>query len=100
MSNYAPPIRDIRFILEDMGNLAEVAALPGLEESTPDITAAILDEAGKFAAEVLAPINRSGDHEGSNIKDNVVTTPKGWKEAYAAYRNAGWSTVAVPEEFG
>ncbi len=100
MSTYTPPIRDMRFILEEMGNLEQVAALPGLEESTADITAAILEEAGKFSAEVLAPLNRVGDVEGCTIKDNVVTTPKGWKDAYTAYRNAGWSTVAVPEEFG
>ena len=100
MNTYTPPLRDMRFILEEMGNLAEVAALPGLEESTSDITNAILEEAGKFAAEVLAPLNQSGDHEGSSVKDGVVTTPKGWKEAYNAYRNGGWSTVAAPEEFG
>ena len=100
MTKYTPPIRDIRFILEDMGHLAEVVALSGLEDSTLDTTLAILEEAGKFSSEVLAPLNRSGDIEGSTIKDNVVTTPKGWKEAYAAYRNGGWSTVAVPEEFG
>jgi alkylation response protein AidB-like acyl-CoA dehydrogenase len=100
MLDYTPPLRDMRFILEDMGTLAEVAALPGLEESTTDITLAILDEAGKFASGVLAPLNRSGDKEGSHVKDAVVTTPVGWKEAYTAYRNGGWSTVAAPEEFG
>jgi alkylation response protein AidB-like acyl-CoA dehydrogenase len=100
MSDYTPPLRDMRFILEDIGNLADVAALPGLEESTPDITSAILEEAGRFAAEVLGPLNQSGDKEGSSISQAVVTTPNGWKAAYAAYRAAGWSTVAAPPEFG
>ncbi|MFY9329677.1 MAG: acyl-CoA dehydrogenase family protein [Georgfuchsia sp.] len=100
MADYAPPLRDMRFILEDMGHLDEVAALPGLEETTADVTLAILDEAGKFAAGVLAPLNRIGDREGCHFQDNVVTTPKGWKEAYAAYRDAGWTGVAGPLEFG
>ena len=100
MSDYTPPLRDMRFILDDMGYLAEVNTLPGLQESTAETTAAILEEAGKFSAEVLAPLNRSGDIAGSTLKDNVVTTPKGWQEAYNAYRNGGWSAVAAPEEFG
>ena len=100
MADYTPPLRDMRFILEELGYLDEVAALPGLEESTADVTFAIIDEAGKFAAAMLAPLNQSGDQEGCHLQDNVVTTAKGWKEAYAAYRDAGWTGVAGPQEFG
>ncbi|CAG4885271.1 3-methylmercaptopropionyl-CoA dehydrogenase [Georgfuchsia toluolica] len=100
MADYTPPLRDMRFILEDMGYLGEVAVLPGQEEITADVTFAILEEAGKFAAAMLAPLNRSGDREGCRLQNNVVTTPKGWKDAYAAYREAGWTGVAGPQEFG
>ena len=100
MSQYDAPIQAMRFIIENLVGLDEIATLPGFEDATPDIAAAILDEAGKFTGEVLAPLNRVGDLQGCRVEDGVVTTPDGWREAYDAYRDGGWSTIGAPSAFG
>ena len=66
-----------------------------------DLTDAILSEAGRFAADVIAPLNQPGDRVGwTRHADGTVTTPPGYREAYARYRDAGWGTLALPEEHG
>ena len=95
MSDYAAPLKDMRFVLNELAGLGEVAKLPGYEEATPDTVDAILEEAAKFASEVLDPLNYSGDQEGSNWKDGAVTTPKGFKEAYQQFVEGGWNGAAV-----
>ena len=100
MSEYNAPLKDINFLLQHVIGLEQIAKLPGCEEVTADLVSAIFDEAGKFSKEVLAPINRSGDMEGAKISNNVVTTPKGFKEAYWKYVEGGWSLIAGPTEFG
>ena len=100
MSNYVAPLKDMRFVLNELAGLGEVAKLPGYEESTPDTVDAILEEASKFASEVLDPINYSGDQEGSNWKDGKVATPKGFKEAYKQYTEAGWPAMPFEAEYG
>jgi len=87
-------------VLNELAGLAEVAKLPGYEEATPDIVEAILEEAGKFASEVLDPINYSGDQEGSVWKDGAVTTPKGFKQAYKQYVEGGWGALPFGPEWG
>ena len=77
MSAYTAPLKDMRFVLNELAGLSEVAKLPGYEEATPDTVDAILEEAAKFASGVLDPLNRSGDEEGSVWKDGNVRTPKG-----------------------
>ncbi len=100
MSEYNAPLKDINFLLEHVIGLKEIARLPGCEDVTPDLVSAIFEEAGKFSKEVLAPLNRSGDMEGARIANNVVTTPKGFKEAYWKYVEGGWSQLEAPLAFG
>ena len=100
MSEYNAPLKDMNFLLEHIIGLDKIAKLPGCEDVTPDLVGAIFDEAGKFSKEVLAPLNRSGDTEGATIIGNVVTTPKGFKDAYQKYIDGGWSLIAGPTEYG
>ncbi len=100
MSEYTAPLKDISFLLKHVVGLDEVGKLPGCEEVTEDLVEAILSEAGKFAAEVIAPLNRPGDIEGAQIHDGKVTTPKGFKEAYWKYVEGGWSLIKGPVHYG
>src|SRR5512145_2654643 len=100
MSAYTAPLKDMRFVLNELAGLAEVAKLPGYGEATPDTVYAILDEASKFASEVLDPLNHSGDEEGSKWRDGEVSTPKGFKQAYRQYAEGGWATLPFGAEWG
>jgi alkylation response protein AidB-like acyl-CoA dehydrogenase len=100
MSAYQAPLKDMKFVLKELAGLEAVAKLPGFEEATPDTVDAILEEAGKFAAGVLDPLNKTGDEEGSRWKDGAVTTPKGFKEAYRQYIEGGWAALPFEPEWG
>ena len=101
MPSYTAPTRDTRFIINEMLNLESYAELPVFEAASADVTDAVINEGGKFCAEVLAPINQSGDQEGcTRHEDGSVTAPKGFKEAFDQFREAGWGTLSQPEEFG
>ena len=99
MSTYRAPLRDMQFVLRELAGIDDVAKLPGFED-TPDVLDAILNEAATFAAEVLDPINRTGDIEGCKWNDGAVTTPTGFKEAYAQFAKAGWIGLPVSSEHG
>jgi alkylation response protein AidB-like acyl-CoA dehydrogenase len=98
--SYNAPLKDMQFVLNELANLAEVNALPGCEDATPDTVEAVLEENAKFCGEVIAPLNHAGDKEPSYWKDGSVTTTKGFKEAFRAYADAGWQGVQHPQEFG
>ena len=100
MTEYEAPLRDMQFVIEELVGLADVAALPGHEDLTSDTVRAVLEEAAKFGREVLSPINRSGDIEGSRLENGVVITPKGFREAYKAYVDGGWNTLQFKPELG
>src|SRR5450759_1946127 len=100
MSEYRAPLKDMNFVLKHVVGLGEVAKLPGCEEVSDDLVEAILDEAGKFASEVLSPINASGDREGAKLENGVVKTPAGFKDAYLKFTAGGWNQIASPVEYG
>ncbi|MDD5248926.1 MAG: acyl-CoA dehydrogenase [Rhodocyclaceae bacterium] len=100
MSNYIAPVKDMLFVLNELAGLDKVAQLPGYEEAAPDVVEAILDEAGKFAGAVLAPLNFSGDQEGARWHDKQVTMPAGFKEAYQQFAESGWTALDCHPEYG
>ncbi|UUC52867.1 acyl-CoA dehydrogenase C-terminal domain-containing protein [Pseudomonas citronellolis] len=102
MNHYRAPLRDIQFLLNDVFDAnAQWAVLPGLGNSLDtDTASAILEEAGKLASETLAPLNRSGDEEGAQWRDGVVSTPAGFKAAYATYAEGGWVGLSGNPDFG
>ena len=101
MPEYKAPVRDTRFIINEVLKLDQFADLPGFDMATPDMVDAILEEAGKFCSEVVAPLNQTGDREGcTRHDDGSVTTPSGFKDAYAQFQASGWGTLAMPAEYG
>ncbi len=99
MSTYQAPLRDMQFVLKELAGIDEVAKLPGYEDAA-DVWESILEEAGAFATGVLDPLNRVSDVEGCTFDDGKVTTPKGFKEAYKKFADAGWIGLPVPGEYG
>lgn len=101
MPSYAAPTRDALFIINEVIELESYRHLSGFENASLDIVEAVVSEAGKFASEILAPLNASGDAQGCiRHDDGSVTTPDGFKEAHRLFREAGWGTLSAPEEFG
>ena len=100
MSNYFAPTRDMRFVLNELAGLSDVNQLPGLEEATAEIVDAVLEEAGRFAAEVLAPLNQPGDMAGADFTDDRVIPPQGFRDAYQAFVEGGWASLPFEPEYG
>jgi alkylation response protein AidB-like acyl-CoA dehydrogenase len=100
MSAYTAPAQDIHFVLNEIAGLGDVAALPGFEDATPDLVEAIIEEAGRLATDVLAPLNHSGDTQGCRFENGVVRSPEGFKEAYQKFVDGGWSGVPFDPQFG
>jgi 3-(methylsulfanyl)propanoyl-CoA dehydrogenase len=100
VAGYIAPTRDMQFVLNDLADLAGVAKLPGYAEATPELMDTVLDAAGKFAADVIGPLNASGDKQGASFENGVVTTPRGFKQAYTRFVADGWNALAIPAEHG
>ncbi|MGQ9366787.1 acyl-CoA dehydrogenase [Azospirillum sp. ST 5-10] len=100
MIPYTAPVSDLRFLLHHVVGLDRVATLPGCDSATPDLVDAVLEEAGRFAAGVLAPLNPVGDRDGSVLENGVVRTPEGWAAAYAQFVEAGWNSLPFEPEHG
>lgn len=100
MADYLAPIQDMNFVLSELVNIEEIAKLPGFEEATPDLVDAVLEEAGKVASEVLAPLNTIGDVQGSRLVDGKVQVPEGFADAYKQFVEGGWLSISQDEEFG
>lgn len=97
---YTAPVKDISFVLNHVVGLNKISALEGFEDASADLVEAILEESAKFTGDVLAPLNWVGDQQGSQWSNGVVTTPDGWKEAYAQFVENGWGSLSFPPEFG
>lgn len=101
MTQYKAPTRDTLFVINSLLNLDQYGHLKGFDMVDADLVETVVEESGKFCAEVIAPLNAPGDLEGcTRHADGAVTTPTGYKEAYAGYVEAGWGTLALPEEWG
>ncbi len=98
--SYIAPIKDMLFVMNELGGLAGINALPGLEDATPDTAQAVLEEKAKFVQDVIAPLNRSGDVEPSYWENGHVVTSKGFKEAFKQFGADGWQGVQHPVDFG
>jgi alkylation response protein AidB-like acyl-CoA dehydrogenase len=100
MTVYKAPLREYKFVLNELFDVGELAKLPGYGEATPDVFDAVLEEGAKVAEEVLFPLNRSGDEEGCTYENGAVRTPKGFKEAYDLFRQGGWTALSADPDYG
>ncbi len=98
--SFTPQINDIRYTLRDIIGFSDVIDSGAFEDLSGDLVDAVLEEAGRFAAEVLGPLNRKGDTHNPTLKGNEVTTSPGWKEAYTKWVEGGWGALPCPPEFG
>ncbi len=99
MTRYTAPVKDMQFLLHDVLAVTE-AGIPGYEDLDASFTAAVLDEAGKVASEVLEPLNGPGDTEGCVLENGVVRTPQGFKAAFEAMKEGGWTALDCDPDYG
>ncbi len=97
---YRAPVSEIAFALKASRGPEQAIDAGALRDLSGDLVDAVLEEAGRFATEEIAPLNKVGDKHGAPLKDGKVTTPPGWKETYQAWCEGGWNAIAAPEEFG
>jgi len=99
MPTYFAPVKDQQFVLHDVLKLS-TSNIPGYSDLDHAFTAAILEESGKLANEVMAPLNVVGDREGCHLENGVVRTPDGFKEAFEQFKAGGWASIDMPEKYG
>jgi 3-(methylsulfanyl)propanoyl-CoA dehydrogenase len=100
MSTYIAPLRDMQFVMRELAGLEQLAALPGYEESTPELADAVLQEAAKLASEVLSPLNKTGDERGASLTADGVVAAEGFGAAYRQFVENGWNGLAGDPEYG
>ncbi len=100
MSDYRAPVADMLFVLREIVGIEGLAQLPGYGDVSLDLVEAVLKEAAKFAGDVLAPLNATGDREGARWHDGKVVTPNGFTQAYRQFIEGGWNGVEFPAEIG
>jgi alkylation response protein AidB-like acyl-CoA dehydrogenase len=100
MTDYRAPLSDMSFVLQHLAGLDALAALPGCEAAEMDLVEAVLGEAGRLAAEVVAPLNRTGDLQGSVLENGAVRTPDGFREAYRRFVDGGWNALPFDPGYG
>ena len=100
MPVYNPPLENVRFVLHDVLKVDSLSSLPGYGEVTRDLIDQILEEGAKLCAEVLFPLNQSGDAEGCVLENGEVRTPAGFKEAYDTFAAGGWCGLSSDPEYG
>jgi alkylation response protein AidB-like acyl-CoA dehydrogenase len=98
--SYQAPVEDIAFTLKHAAGMGDALAQGLYGDLGEDVIDAVLSEAGRFASDVIAPLNRVGDTFGTPFKDGAITMPPGWKEAYTSWAAAGWNGLAAPESAG
>src|SRR5258708_39912900 len=97
---YRAPVSDIAFALKHGAGMAQALQDGLYGDLSEDTVDAVLDEAGRFATEIIAPLNSVGDRHGTPFRDGAVSTPPGWKDAYRSWAAAGWNGLASPAAFG
>jgi acyl-CoA dehydrogenase len=100
MTTYLAPVRDMRFVMNELAGLGTLQSLPGFAEATPDLADAVLEEAAKLAAEVLAPLNKPGDAQGARLGKDGVVAADGFAQAYRLFVEGGWNGIGGDPEFG
>ena len=100
MSDYTAPVRDMRFVLEHLVGLPELAELDAFTHADPDMVGSLLEEAGRFCSQAVAPTNREGDEHGTVLADGEITLPDSFKRVYDQYVEAGWAALSQPTEYG
>ena len=95
MADYKAPLQDMAFVMNELGVFQTVADLPGNGDLSDELVGSILEAAGKFAGDVLAPLNQSGDRHGCRMEDDTVRTPDGFREAYSTFAADGWTAGSL-----
>jgi alkylation response protein AidB-like acyl-CoA dehydrogenase len=100
MLTYQAPLRDMRFVMQELHGLDALASIPAAADLSADLLDSVLEEAGRLSSEVLRPLNASGDLQGAVLENGAVRTPDGFKEAYRIFREGGWTALAGDVEYG
>ena len=100
MAEFSAPVDDMHFVINELVGLETLRTLPNCSEITSDLITSILEEAGKFGAEILAPLNQSGDIDGCVLENGIVRTPSGFKSAYSQYIQSGWNGLTCDQDYG
>src|SRR5579859_5372129 len=100
MAGYQAPLRDMEFVFGELAGLSDVLTLLGNEDYSPELVTTILEEAGKIAETVVAPLNHSGDKQGAKLINGKVVTADGWYNAYRTLVEGNWMGLPFPAEHG